>query len=123
MPETPNLDILNQRHTEHVALMEFLEEFLPQEKISLYQWATGLTDQRPCSGPRGGLMDLCPHQQDPTVDCPKCNNTGVYEIQIEDRDLPYTGTIQELVYRFLGVDYQEVEKERRAILEEFRNMT
>lgn len=114
--DTTELDRLIEVTPQYNALMEFLEEFLPGEQISLYQFRTGLTDMRPCSGPRGRLMDLCPNKQDPARDCPKCLNTGVYEIEVDDRDLPYSGAKQDLVYKFLGIDPKKVESQRRAIL-------
>lgn len=117
MVDMPNSDKLLAQKDQYNALMEFVEEFLPGEEISLYQYRTGLTDQRPCSGPRGGLMDLCPNKQDAQRDCPVCLNTGLIEVKIEDRDLPYTGSKQGLVYKFLGIDGQALERERRALLE------
>lgn len=114
--DTSELDRLNRQSEAYNAIMEFVEEFLPSENISLYQYATGLTDQRVCNGPRGGFMDLCPHDQDPSRDCSKCLNTGLYEIEIENRDLPYSASKQDLVYKFLGIDPQKVEKQRRAVL-------
>lgn len=111
----PELDRLSAQTEQYNALMEFLDEFLPSEKISLYQWSTGLTDLRPCSGPRGGLMDLCPGP-----DCPQCHGEGVYEIAVEDRDLPFSGSRQDLVYKFLGLDPKKIEAERRALLESIR---
>lgn len=115
MSETPTLDRLNKSKDQYNALMEFLEEFLPGEQISLYQYRTGLTDSRPCSGSSGSWLDFCRWKEDGD-DCAACNNTGLIEIEIEDRDLPYSGSKQDLVYKFLGIDPKEVEKERRAIL-------
>lgn len=118
--DTNELDRLNVQSDQYNALMEFLQEFLPSEEILLHQWQTGLTDLRPCDGPRGGLMGLCPNQQDSSVDCPKCLNAGVYEIEIKDRYLPYSGNTQDLVYKFLGIDPKKVEQQRRAVLESLR---
>lgn len=114
--DVSELDRLNEQTDAYNALMEFLEEFLPGEQISLYQWTTGVTDLKPCFGPGRGIFDDCPNKQDPAVDCPKCLNTGVYEIDVDDRDLPYTGSKQDLVYKFLNIDPKKVEEQRRAIL-------
>jgi hypothetical protein len=116
MVDTSELDRLNEQTAQYNALMEFLEEFLPGEKISLDQFQTGVTDLRPCSGPKGGWLDDCPNKEDPSQDCPKCLNTGVYEIEVDDRDLPYIGSKQDLDSKFLGIDGKKVEEQRRAVL-------
>lgn len=115
--DTSELDRLTKHTEQYNAVMEFLEEFLPGEQISLYQHQTGLTDMKVCFGPYPNkLLADCPNKKDPSEDCPKCLNTGFYEVEVEDRDLPYIGNKQDLVYQFLGIDPAKVEEQRRAVL-------
>lgn len=122
MVDTSELDRLSAATEQYNALMEFLEEFMPAERLSLYQHRTGLTDQRVCKGPRGHLLDYCPWTEK-GIDCSKCHNTGFYEITVDDADLPYTGSRQDLVYKYLGLDPNTIERQRRAVLAALREET
>lgn len=113
--DTSELDRLNKVTDQYNAVMEFLEEFLPGERITLYQHQTGLTDQRVCVGSQSKFLDYCRWRED-GEDCSHCDNTGFYTIEVEDRDLPYIGNKQDLVYQYLGIDPKKVEQQRRAIL-------
>lgn len=115
MTDTSELDRLSAQSAEYNALMEFLEEFLPSEQMVLYQHRTGLTDQRVCGGETGRLMDYCRWVSDEEP-CSRCKSTGLIEVALENRDLMYVGNKQDLVYKFLGLDPQKIEEQRRALL-------
>lgn len=133
MTETPELDRQSELFKDGTipAVQEF-QEWLADQGISLMRWDEIYEDQDcvKCSGLGHKLKKNESEWAGWSVDqpaefkvpCKKCDETGKTRVKISEGWVPETRTREQLLADYLGLDLDQIEQERRAILDAQRKI-
>lgn len=118
LPPTPECDKAHKVHEESQAQGELLDWLQTEKGVNLMVWRDDVSSTTPCWG-RDGNLDCDNGKTRRGEPCPGCDGRGYRDITVSGW-VHLGGSINQLLAEFHGIDYDEMEREKKRVLQYVR---